>query len=91
MSKDVGDNLVSVEFNQSYKLLFIICQLDQKNFFSGVRNIPWLGKHNWEEQNQTDVLALKKKNMKERKRKTLCLCYVQVFLIAVDPIIIEWR
>ena len=56
MNKDLLDNLpVSVEFNQSYKLLIVSCLLDQKKIFFEVRNKPWPNKINREERNQTGV------------------------------------
>ena len=93
MSKNLVDNLpVFVELNQTYKLLFISCLLDQKKiFFYGIRYIPWLDKNNWEERNQTVVLELMKKKVKERKRKILCLCYVAVFNGSVYLLFVGWR
>ena len=91
MSKNLVDNLpVFVELNQTYKLLFVSCLLDQKkkNFYE-TRYIPWLDKNNWEERNQTVVLELKKKKNEKRKRKNFCSCYVEVFLIAVDLLFSE--
>ena len=79
----VANFSVSVEFNQSYKLLLVSCLLDQKKFFDSVRNKRWLHEANWEERKQTIVLKLEKK-LKERKRKTLCLLYVEVFSSAVE-------
>ena len=51
MSKNLRDNLpVFVEFNPTYKLLFVSCLLDQKkNFFFVERNLPWLDKNNCED------------------------------------------
>ena len=43
-----------------------------------------MDKADWEERNQTGVLETKEKEMKERKRKTLCLFHVDVFLSAVE-------
>ena len=75
MSKNVVDNFpVFVEFNQTYQLLLVSCLLDQKEKKFVERNILWLDENNWEEWNKTDVLELKEKEMKERKRKTLSFC-----------------
>ena len=83
-SKDVVDNLpVSVEFNQSYKLLLVSCLPDQKKIPQKTK-ITWLDTTNWQEPNQKGVLQWRKKKMKERKRKILCLCYVEVLSIAVE-------
>ena len=91
MSKNLVDNLpVFVEFNPTHKLLFVSCLLDQKKFFYEERKIRWLDQNNWEQRNQTGVLEIRGKK-KQRKRKILCLCHVEVFLIAVDLIFVEWR
>ena len=86
LSNNLLDNFpVFVEFNQSYKLLLVSCLLDQKKkFFTGYDTY-----HGWikiTERNGIELLFWKKK-MKERKRKILCLGYVEVFLIAVDTFI----
>ena len=47
MSKNLVDNLpVFVEFNPTYKLLFVSCLLDQKKFFHEEGNIRWLDQNN---------------------------------------------
>ena len=78
LNRNVVDNiLVFVEFNWTYKLLFVSCLLDQKIFsFHEIQKIPWPDAINWEEWIQTVVLKLKKK-MKERKHKILffVLCW----------------
>ena len=57
MGKNVVDNLVSVELNQSYKLLLVSCLLDQKKFFfHEKRKHP--GRMKLIERNQTKQLFL---------------------------------
>ena len=55
-----------------------------KKIFYEVRNVPWLDKTMWEEWNHTGFDFKGKKEMKERKRETRCLCYFEVFLVAVE-------
>ena len=80
LSNNLLDNFpVFVEFNPTYKLLFVSCLLDQKKFFfHQERNIRWLDKTNWEERNHTLVLEIKKKD-ERAKTQNPCLCYVEVY------------
>ena len=46
LSNNLLDNFpVFVEFNQSYKLLFVSCLLDKKKFYEE-RNIRWVDQSN---------------------------------------------
>ena len=93
MSKNLVDNLpVFVEFNPTYKLLFVSCLLDQKkNFFT--KNDTYVGWIKITERNGIKQLfwIIRKKEVKERKRKILRLCYLEIFQIAVDLKLVERR
>ena len=69
IKKNLVDSFpVFVEFNPTYKLLFVSCLLDQKKmFFYEKRYIPWLDENNWE-RNQTVVLAVKRKKRDGRAK-----------------------
>ena len=66
MSKNVIDNFpVSVEFNQTYKLLFDSCLLDRKKNSRKTKK-PWPDTPNKEEPNQKVVLELRGKRKRWR-------------------------
>ena len=72
LNRNVVDNLpVFVEFNWTYKLLFVSCLLDQKKIY-GERKLPWLDKANLEERNHTSVLT-KKKKWSENSKPVVCV------------------
>ena len=84
LSNNLLDNFpVFVEFNPTYKLLFVSCLLDQKIFFSRRTTYTWLDKTNWEERIQIGVLELKEKENEGTKTQKLLFVSSWSILIAI--------